>query len=627
MQTHSIKSSNFKNEILIFLILLAISVPISYSHFASWENGTERSVHQSHALFSGDEPSYLEIVSVMVHHNSIHIDDYYKNPDSDPDFLYPPLYYEVDSCRLHHSLLAQDGHCYSSHQPGLAFLLFPGYFLGGLLGVMFTMNVIFSLCGVVIYKISTKFATSKVSLVSTLLFSLGTLLLTFSGEIYPELVIGFFILLAFYIFFKCENNLLNLAFVGSILGFFPLLKTAFIAFPVILIPIFVLVLLKKRNLKGISVLLLSFLILIISFFWYLDVSTPALSERSHGFGGTYSSLAVDILGKNFDETFEKIKIGWANLLFGQSYGLFLFSPLALVSLFGIKYLWPNDKALLFSMISIFLVFVLALSITIPYAAGWTHPSRYLLPLLPMLSIPLAPLFEKFSRKILFHLTILLSTYIGVSFNIIFSRVIYGHTSVEFRKESAESVYFGISKIFPYLGQANGSEIDYFWTGYASYFFLIPIVLLSLFGIFFFKDTIQRNLTSPKRKILLISFIGITFLSILGFSYPTIIENTYESSIISIYQSNFHRSPELSEISFWKNKLLNNDVLIEQLELKILNSPESKIELEIMEYYNTYLNRDPDKAGLTHWKNTILNDGKSTDWVQNQIKNSPEALKK
>jgi hypothetical protein len=615
-----------KNEIIIFLVLLAISAPISYSHFASWENSPERNIHQSHALFSGDEPSYLEIVSAMTYHNSIYIDDYYKNPNSDPDLLYPPLYYEVDSCRLHHSLMGQDGHCYSSHQPGLAFLLFPGYFLGGLVGAMFTMNIIFSLCGVVIYKISTKFTTSKISLVSTLLFSLGTVLLTFSGEIYPELVIGFFILLAFYIFFKHENNLLNLAFVGCILGFFPFLKTAFIAFPVILIPIFVLVLLKKQNLKGLSVLLLSFSILIILFIWYLDISTPALSERSHGFGGTYSSLAVDILGKNFNETFEKIKIGWANLLFGQSYGLFLFSPLALVSLFGIKYLWPNDKALLFSMISIFLIFVLALSITIPYAAGWTHPSRYVLPLLPMLAIPLAPLFEKFSRKILFHLTILLTTYVGVSSNIIFSRVIYGHTSVEFRKESSESVYFGISKIFPYLGQADGSEIGYFWTGYASYFFLIPIVLLSLFGIFFFKDFIKRNLTSSKRKLLIISLTGIIFLSILGLSYSKIIENTYESSIFSIYQNNFHRYPELNEISYWKNKLLSNDVLTEQLELEILNSPESKIELKIIEYYNTYLNRVPDKAGLVHWKNTILNEGKSIDWVQNQIKNSPEAMK-
>lgn len=150
-----------KIEILLFIILFLISFSITIYHYSVWENSEERIQHKVLALFSGDEPWFLEITSTIIHHQSISPDIFYKDLNPDPNLIFPDIYYEVDSCRLHQSLLAEDGHCYSGHQPGLSILLILGYAAGGILGAMTTMNIIFSLQGILIFKFLSKSVNEK----------------------------------------------------------------------------------------------------------------------------------------------------------------------------------------------------------------------------------------------------------------------------------------------------------------------------------------------------------------------------------------------------------------------------------------------------------------------------------
>ena len=615
----------FNREIIIFLLLLSISSYISVSHFLVWETSEEREIHNSFALFSGDEPSYLQIASTLTNHNSVHVDDFYLDPEKDSNLLFPDIYYEVDSCRLHHSLLSTDGHCYSSHQPGLAFLIFPGYAIGGVLGAMITINIIFSLNGILIYKFASKFSNPNISLVITLLFSLGTILLSFSNEIYPDFTTGVFLLLIFFIFFKSETNFFNIAIVGALLGFLPFLKTAYFVFPVILLPIMILILFNSKHRKEILVILTSFSIIFILYLSYLEIAIPASSETESGFGGTYNYLIQDQIARAF-EAIEKIQKGLANLLFGRSYGLFVFSPIALVSLFGFKYLWKNNKGLTISIIVSTFMFILAHSLVIPYAAGWTAPSRYLLPILPLLSIPFAVLFGKFYHKISFHILIILTTYVGVSFNILFSRIIYGHSTVELRKEFVEIVYLGLAKTFPYIGNSGGQTANFVWYTSGMYFWIFLTLLLTSFLVLFLKDPIKTNLKlSSTRKIFTIFLIGLLIFSFIGLTYTPLQKSQTDLKVISIYDNNFSRLPETDEIEKWSNEVLNKNISLNNLEKAIINSPEGKMEKNIVEFYRDILNRNPDRDGVDYWKNKIINENFSIDWVRSQIINSPEAF--
>ena len=77
MQTQQLRS-NFKFEIFIFAILFLISFSIIMYHYSVWEDGEERVKHESLALFTGDEPTYLVLVSTLSRFGSFHVDDFWE---------------------------------------------------------------------------------------------------------------------------------------------------------------------------------------------------------------------------------------------------------------------------------------------------------------------------------------------------------------------------------------------------------------------------------------------------------------------------------------------------------------------------------------------------------------------
>jgi len=610
---------NIKFELLIFSILFLISFSIIIHHYSTWESSTERLKHESLALFSGDEPFYLELVSTISRFGSFHTDDFYRTSEPDPNFVLPPLYYEVDSCRLHHTLTAKDGHCYNQNL-GLPLLLVPGYFLGGILGAMSTLSVIFSFQGVLIYKFSSKFASKQISLLCSLVFSLGTILLSFSGEIYPESVAGFFLLLIIYL--KTENNYLKISIVGALLGFMPFLKLGYAIFPLVLLPIMIFVLAKKGNRNGIVHLLTMFTIFIIIYSSYAIVSAPI--EKYPGVGGGYKWILESSIS-NLLEKGDFVTKGLGNLLFGRSYGLLFFSPLALLSLFGIKLLWEKDKILTATIILLSSSFILIHSLIIPFAASWTLPSRYVLPVLPLASIFFALLIGKFQKSIIFHFLIIGASYVSVSFNIIFARTIYGHFSVKERVDIANQVYYGGAKIFPYIGTTI-EENNNLWSSSGPFFWIFLGILFTLFGVFTTFSSLKKiasRFTKRQKYVLLATLILVV--GILSFSaYQAAQEYYIESKISEIYQELLKRDPDPEGMKHWKYSILEEGKSLAWVEDMIRNSEEGVISKKITEIYQELLKRDPDPEGMKHWKYSILEEGKSLAWVEDMIKNSLEA---
>ncbi len=566
-----------RNEIFLFIILFSASLLTSLYQYSEWKDSPGGMINDSLAIFSGDEPHYLKITSLIIRHQSIHVDDFFYDDDPDPNLGFSPEFQPWENCRMHHSLTAADGHCYSIHGLGLSLLLVPGFAIGGFMGAMITMNIIFALMGLIIFKFSTKFVTNKIGFISTLIFCFSTILFSFSGEIYADFVAGFFILSSMYLIFQKDKNPSNVLIVGALLGFLPFLKIAFIFFPIILLPIFTIILIRTNKTKYLIILFGIFSILLLIFVWHQIITEPI--EKAVGFGG-YSGLPYLEQRLQIEDNFELITKGITNYLFGHSYGLFIFSPIALLSIFGIKFLWEKNRSLTISLILVFGLFLLLMAWSISYAAAWTTPSRYILPVLPLLSIPFAVLFHRFSKNIIFHIPLLFSIYSGISFNILFSRIIYGHSVPQVRADIADQVYFSASQIFPYVDPSNGviikTTVSNFWD-VEIYFWIFLSILIGIYGLFFLVPLIKKTPkhSLDKQKIVLVSILTGVLISVL---------------------------------------LLSGSILVEQF----------TIEHEIKKLYNEILQRDPDPDGLKHWQNQISNEGKSIDWVENMLKNSEEA---
>ncbi|WP_148702316.1 hypothetical protein [Nitrosopumilus piranensis] len=609
-----------KTELSIFLIVFFVSFSITVYQYSTWETSNERIIHKSFALFSGDEPFYLQTASTITRHFSLHPDDFYKDPNKDEKLLFPDLYYAVDSCRLHHSLTARDGHCYFL-QPGSSIIIAPGYFLGGILGSMITMNIIFALQGVLYYKILLNYTKKNIAFLGTLLFSFATIELVFSPRMYPDLLTGFFVLTAIYLFFKTEKTFLHISLIGAILGFMPFFKIPFLIFPLILLPVMAMILIQHRKFNRIFQLVGMFSIFFTLFLLLHSVGAP-VEGGDPGLGGDYNVFFIQGISDSIHGLILKSFSGLSNLLFGQSYGLFLFSPIVLLSFFGLKFLWAKDRILTISIVSIVVLFLTSHSILIGNAAGWSLPSRYMLPILPLAIFPFAVLLEKYSRNKIFHLLLIFSTYIGVSFNLIFARTIYAHFFRDGRADIANQVYFGMAEIFPDVGVRYVINI---WPNENPFFWIFVSVLISLFTLFLLYNHAKKfwNKSNIFYKIIILSILCSVLILFIMQSHTQINEFQIESELNHLYELILKREPSQNEIEHLKNIILNNTKTIDDVKEELLVSPEGIATKQITEVYNQILFREPDPQGLEHWKNAILDEGRSITWVEEMIKNSLE----
>lgn len=354
-------------------------------------------------------------------------------------------------------------------------------------------------------------------------------------------------------------------------------------------------------------------------------------EISPGIGGGSKPFVVDFLSStSLNEALDTSIQGLQRYLFSQSYGLFIYSPLALLSIFGTKYIWNYNKFLSLSIIFTTFSFIFAHATLAPFVGGWTLPGRYIIPILPILLISLFPLFEKFKKNIIFHFVILGCSYVGVSLNIIFARTIYGHFRVEERIDILNPVYFGLVRWLPEATVVIDSKIKigYRWVfmGIDPAFLIFIIILFSFFIFFTFSSIIKKTLQIKNRKILFFISVFIIYGSIFYFSYDIITKHYVESEISNIYDEILKRVPTNEEKIYWKNSFLNDKISPDEMRNSLINSEEGIVTNKISEIYQEVLGREPDISGMIHWKSRLLNSNITLTEIKSILTNSPEALK-
>jgi hypothetical protein len=279
----------------------------------------------------------------------------------------------------------------SSHPYGLPLLMTLPYSLGenflhsGVYGMLIFVCVLMALISVMIYKIS-MFITKEnmqVSIFTTLAFSFATGIFMWSGQLFTENVIAFFITLAIY---KLLTGTKKVDFIlsGIALSVLPFIKYQgiFITGGCLLI----LGLLYIRGNKNLKYIIIPLLLSILIYVLYMHLFIGFGSIDMLGTNTDLGQPTINILGFNISKTLYFAIFG---LLIDRNYGLFIYSPILILSIFGIFQTIKNRNPAIYLSAFIFGFWFCAISGFIGWMGWISIPGKYTIVILPLLSIPFA----------------------------------------------------------------------------------------------------------------------------------------------------------------------------------------------------------------------------------------------
>jgi len=454
------RSLNSKRDrtTLIFVITLTVFSIVNIHQINNYENTRQIDPNTTSLyLVTGDEPHNLSITSQIIRHQNVFMEQYFLDENPDPNLTWPQYYY--DDTRLWHSYQRDDGHYINYHGPGISYLLIPGFALAGIFGAFMTISIISSLTSVFIYKFTSKLTTSKIGVLTTIIFTFATLLFLYSNQIYADVVITLFLISSLYFIFEKHNDSFHMAITGTILGFGIFLKISFITIDIVLIPfVFFLVLKHKMSWKNFCYF--------IGFFTLLTVFAGVDNLYTHGSwiggGNTSSILELFFTGINNPEgyfSYNQQEIYTSSLIeifFGKYHGLFIFSPIVILFTLGIKPLWNKNSSLFIVMLLCSILIITGYTLVNPLNSmnAGDPPFRYFIPIIPLMALLFALGFEKFSSNWFYRVLIIISSTIGVSFSLAFAFFsplrIYSISLTKFRGDLVHSIYQGTDFMFPSL---------------------------------------------------------------------------------------------------------------------------------------------------------------------------------
>lgn len=383
-----------KTEVKIFLTIFII-----YTFFLSDYGGN----------WMAD--SVIDSAIAFIDTGSFIIDDYIKAPQDNAIF---------------------NGHYYSGFAPGASFLVMPLYFIvkpllnllpTSILGFtqlqfkVIIMNILATLfltipasafLSVLVYKFLGNFTTKrKHRLFVTFFFAFGTIIFVHSIGFYRRPIALFLAFLSFFLLYKIKNNEVHpnkniLFLIGLLLGLSIFIEYSMFII-VSMLSIYLLTFLRSKKIFwycfGALIPLLALLT-----YHYIIFDDPFTTPYMHRASPKAQSINIlsEVLTINLssERAFE--------LTFGLSRGLFISSPILLLSLIGLFYFFKSkskknlQEIILFMLISIF-YFLFNVSQVNIWDAGCSFGPRFMIPMLPFLIIPLIFTFNRVNTKFILFL--------------------------------------------------------------------------------------------------------------------------------------------------------------------------------------------------------------------------------
>jgi 4-amino-4-deoxy-L-arabinose transferase-like glycosyltransferase len=411
-----------KNETKLFLTIIFV-----YLFFVQW--------------YGWNEQSYLSLTRAIVDEKRFEIDSYanqtgdrsfFKNhyyTDKNPglSFLASPVYL---TWSFLYNFFPQD---FKQNYSGdnrftielqdtvaISTYIDPGFFIFyTMIFLTFFLSSIFSaLTTVLIYKTSKRFTTEKYSLLVALGYWIGTIAFINALHFMSHSLATFLSFFSFFVLFTQKDaELKKFGLAGILAGFAIVVDqlNLLIALPLLFYAFYVN---KKKSTFFLLGLVIGVMPLLI--YNFLNFGHPlslALIHIDRNIFKTANPETFSFSGKNLEKKFSEasfdltgiFKIFHFNpnsnpyvmlrLLFYPYRGLFIYSPILFLSFIGMILMLKEHRTELILILFIFFSFLYIISMRSSWWGGYCFGPRYLLPVVPFLTFPIALIFKKNISKL------------------------------------------------------------------------------------------------------------------------------------------------------------------------------------------------------------------------------------
>lgn len=429
-----------KNETKLFLTLILV-----YLFFVQW--------------YGWNEQSHFSLTRAMVEEKKFEIDSYanqtgdrsfYKNhyyTDKNPglSFLASPIYltwsfiYNFFPQKFKQNY-SGDNRFVIELQDAVVILTYidPGFFtFSAMIFLTFFLSSIFSaLTAVLIYKTSKHYTTEKYSLLVALAYGIGTIAFINALHFMSHSLATFLSFLSFFILFTQKDaGWKKFGLAGIFAGFAMVVDqlNLLIALPLLFYAFYVN---KKKSILFLSGLIIGVMpLLIYNFLNFGHLLSMALVHIDRSIFKTAHPETFLFSGKNLGEKFFKASFDLTGileffhfkpnpnpyimlrLLFYPYRGLFVYSSILFLSFIGMVFMLKKHRAELILILFIFFSFLYFISMRSSWWGGYCFGPRYLLPVVPFLTFPIAFIFKNHRSK-LFLILILSLVFLSIFINLL-----------------------------------------------------------------------------------------------------------------------------------------------------------------------------------------------------------------
>ncbi|MEX2431232.1 MAG: hypothetical protein WD645_04860 [Dehalococcoidia bacterium] len=337
------------------------------------------------ASITGDEPFYLLTTQSLWHDGDLDLTQQYERRSYRFFFDHPDGLWRQ-------SVPRENGVLLSPHNPGLSFLVYPGFRYAGLLGVQVQLLVLAALTFALTYILTARTTGAPVwSWLATAAVALSASAFVHATEIYPEvpgaLVLVSSLLLAHSVRRPGVWHALALA----------VLLTALMWLSVKYVPLAGLVALwfLFRAAPRARIALLAAGALSAAYYAWFHLHTFGFLTP-YSVGAVYAGDAtLDVVGQHlaFPDRFYRL---WG-LFIDERFGVGRWAPVLLPAVPALVLLWRRGGTFRL-VLALFLSQVLVATFVNITMMGWWFPGRILMVVLPLLAVPLALLWARLPRS-------------------------------------------------------------------------------------------------------------------------------------------------------------------------------------------------------------------------------------
>ncbi|HZY44537.1 MAG TPA: hypothetical protein VFF70_07290, partial [Anaerolineae bacterium] len=328
----------------------------------------------------GDEPHYLLAAYSLVHDGDLDLANNYAQGDYRAFYDLP-----IDP----HVRIGADGRLYLSHDIGLPILIAPAYAFGGRAAVIIFLAIIAALVAVNVYWLAYEVTGHPVAAMLTWLILLLTPILSvYAYLVYPEMIGALIVIWTTRRLFKIDASrvtrhsslITQSAIVALALAVLPWLSARFIP-----IAVFLLAWKIRRDRSNRKQILISIGVMIGSLIGYFALNAWLSGGAASAIDFDTGLIAIGFQGISIERILRGL-IGW---WLDQQRGVLIYSPVDIIALIGLPWLWRRLRWSGIALLAPLLVAYLSAVAWGGFWVGWEISARYLVIGLPLLAAPLA----------------------------------------------------------------------------------------------------------------------------------------------------------------------------------------------------------------------------------------------